>query len=139
MPKAPAIRRPPEQQFLSWLALAAKQTRESARASTLQVAILADLQSDATIKRFEQGKHMPVDLDTMLAAYARASNVKDARSIMELALDLWYEHGEAPRLTPRNPGDLFEQAFQPAQPVRTGPQHGHDRTVRATQKKRANG
>lgn len=111
MPKTAAVRRPAPEQFLHWLCLAAKRTREAAGASALQVALLADLRTDATVKRFEQGKHWPVDPETMIAAYAHAAHVDDPRSIYELALDLWYEQGKAPSLDPRSPGVMLEDAI----------------------------
>lgn len=137
MPKEPVVRRPPEEKLQTWIGLACKQVRERARVEPMQVALLANVKSDATIKRFEQGKHARVDLETTVAAYALTANVKDARSIFELALDLWHEQGAAPRLMPRDGGDLFDQAFDP--PARTEPPRGRDQTDRATRRKRAGG
>jgi hypothetical protein len=135
MPKTAAVRRPPAEQFLHWLCLAARRTRETAGATSLQVALLADLRTDATVKRFEQGKHWPVDPETLIAAYARACRVEDPRSIYELALDLWYEQGKAPGLNPKSPGVMFEEAFNP--PTPTAEPRGPRRNAPPTPKKRA--
>lgn len=116
MPKAPAARRPLEERFLYWLARAAKQTRENAGIDPLRIALLANLRSDATIKRFEQGKHWPVDPETLIAAYAHATGLDDPRAIFYLAMDLWYEAGKPPAFAPRPPGEIFEDQFRAPTP-----------------------
>jgi hypothetical protein len=135
MPKTAAVDRPPAEQFLRWLSLAAKRTRETAGASTLQVALLADLATDATVKRFEQGKHWPVDPETLIAAYAHASHVEDPRSIYELALDLWHEQGDPPSLDPRSPGAMFDDAF--SRPAPKAERRARPRNAPSTRSKRA--
>ena len=88
---------PAGQRFLYWLAEAAKQLREHAGVRPETVASIMDV-GIHRIDRFEKAENWPRDAERLLAAYAQAVNLEDARDIYQRALDLWYEHGTAPLL-----------------------------------------
>lgn len=75
--------------LLPFLGAACRDARE--HHGRLQVHIAVELEVDqATVRRFEQGKHWPRDPDAMVAAYARDLDM-DPRELWEEALRRWRE------------------------------------------------
>jgi hypothetical protein len=95
---SPDVHPPAGQRFLYWLAEAAKQVREHAGVRPETVASILDV-GIHRIDRFEKAENWPRDAEQLLAAYAAATGLEDARDIYQRALDLWYEHGTAPLLS----------------------------------------
>jgi hypothetical protein len=87
--------RPPGERLLFWLGQAALRAREEADLKPATIASTLG-RREATIENFEKGLHMPQDLEAVLAVYAEACGLDDARDLVRDALRLWYEHGEAP-------------------------------------------
>lgn len=138
MPKPHTTSSPPGQRFIYWLAKAAQSTREQAGASVLQVAALAGVKTDTTIKRFERAEHWPVDPERFIAAYAQIAGINDPRDIYREAMTLWYEHGSAPALNGANsldPRQRYGAATE--QQARRATPPAAERTSSATRKKRA--
>lgn len=95
--------------MIYWLARAARELREGAEPPRKQVHVAAALSIDqSTVYRFEQGESWPRQTDAVVAAYAEDLDIDDAREIWELALRMWKEHGEAPKLN-----ELLERSLDP--------------------------
>jgi hypothetical protein len=52
----------------------------------------------STVWRFEEKGTWPRKPDEMVAAYAKAIGLDDARELWDVALKMWYRHGKAPAL-----------------------------------------
>ena len=89
----------PGDKFLFWLGEAALRLREEAGLGPSAVAAKLG-KREGTVEAFEKGINMPRNLEAMLAAYAEVTGLSDSRDIIRDALRLWYEHGEAPTLSP---------------------------------------
>lgn len=92
--------------MIYWLALVASQLREERDVSRQDVASRFRV-DPSTIYRFESGRGWPRDTDVMVAAYAKALGIDDARDIWKIALDMYLTHGTPPTLdslTTRDPG-----------------------------------
>jgi phenylpropionate dioxygenase-like ring-hydroxylating dioxygenase large terminal subunit len=87
--------------FVYWLAVAARQVREHAGIRVDAIVNIIDpghvIAAHAKIDRFEKNENTPRDLEAVIAAYAQAVGVKDARDIYQRAMDLWYGEGEPPQ------------------------------------------
>jgi hypothetical protein len=83
--------------MLYWMALTAKEARGSQ--SLEAIAQLAEV-SVGSLRAFERGNSWPqaARMDRVLAAYATASGIDDARKLWRRALSLWEIHGEPPHL-----------------------------------------
>jgi hypothetical protein len=135
---SPEVSAPAGQRFLYWLAEAAKQLREHAGVRPETVASIMDV-GIHRIDRFEKAENWPRDAERLLAAYAQAVGIPDARDIYQRALDLWYEHGTSPLLSAKDdatrrggaPGDLppLRARAEPLPPLhraRTAPPAAED-------------
>ena len=78
-----------DDRMLTWLGGAARECRETAGLRRIQIASQAGLDTDVTIRRFEEGKTWPRKLDHILAVYADSCSIRDARDIWQKALDNW--------------------------------------------------
>src|SRR4051812_21257163 len=86
-PVVSAVVMAPPDSMLPFLAAAARDARQER--DRLQVHIAAELRvNEATINRFEKGKHWPRNPDRMIGAYAKDLGI-NAREIWEDALERW--------------------------------------------------
>lgn len=94
-----------DDQMVKWLGEAARDCREAAGLRRIQIASQAGLHTDVTVKRFEEGRTWPRNIDQLLATYAETCSalendecwVKgDPRNIWQRALDNWRANDEAP-------------------------------------------
>jgi len=133
----------PGARFMTWLARAAIESREGSGTRLEDIASRARAGIDQ-IRRFEAAKSTPREIDRVIAAYAEFAGIADPREIYGRALELWYEHGQAPlaRDEPSGdgltPGQRFEQAMQPRRAPKAAPRE-RARTTSATPKRRAGG
>jgi predicted TPR repeat methyltransferase len=78
---------PDGDRMLFWIAIACREARESAGRLTSQIA--AERYVDqSTVTRFETGTKREIDVDAMVAAYARDLDI-DPRELWRRALELW--------------------------------------------------
>lgn len=106
-------------EMLGWLAKAMTAARMRAGKDLIDIAVIVR-RDQGTIKRWERAEHLPRNLDSALAAYARATGLSGPRAIWELALQLWREDDE---------GDASQRvadAFDPDSPRSPDGQSGTD-------------
>jgi hypothetical protein len=78
---------PAAQGMMVWIRVAAKQIREEHACSPARVAAERDV-TEWTVRRFEQGRTVKVNVDLMIAAYSRCTGVPTVE-FWRRALELW--------------------------------------------------
>ncbi len=80
-------------ELLKWLGLAMVQARQRGGLEAIDIA--ARLRNkEGTVAYWEDGEHLPRNLDITLTAYAELGGLAGQRELCELALELWREHDE---------------------------------------------
>lgn len=102
---------PPGETFLYWLGVAAREMREQAGVSMVAVAAALGMNTTKGVERFERAEHFPNSLEWTLAAYGQELGI-DSREIVARALELWYDNGEAPSMSPADAMKAAQDAAQ---------------------------
>lgn len=96
--------RPDAERLAYWLAFACRTARETAEVSMTAISNVAGVEK-STVSLYEKNGRWPRDPEGMVAAYARAINLRDSRELWQIAFNLWVEHGDPPQITDRRVGD----------------------------------
>jgi hypothetical protein len=84
----------PASQLIYWIAALAAGHRIETGMSPEKMSQLTGINA-MLLRRFERGEAWPVDLDSILAAYAQIAELEDGRHIVVQAVDAWLTHDEA--------------------------------------------
>lgn len=83
--------------FSYWLSVTCQKARENVEKSPAAISAISGL-DPSTIYKFEDKGTWPRQPDDLVAAYAKAAGIEDARELWDMALRMWHRHGQAPRL-----------------------------------------
>jgi hypothetical protein len=130
------------EQFFYWFAKACQRVRKAAKVRIGTIAYKTGFTPD-TIGRFERIEHRPMDPDGFAATYAAEAGLDDGRAIYDLALALWWEHGDKPVIqredeTPKQPNQAVLEMVKLGT-IRTRARGERGAKSKTTPKKRATG
>lgn len=116
--------------LLYWLGFACEEARLSAtpRKTRSQVAGLLG-RGEQVVESFERGRHVPRDLDDLLAVYGYLTR-RDPRDLVQAALKLWRKEGTAPAFTPPAESEPRRLPRTPRRPQLQQASDGHPKKRR---------